>query len=406
MTTKFKFVDETTREQFTEQLSKALAENDTESAAKAFSEMFASVESKIVSEAKRLNLETADEKILSARGLRVLTSTEKSYFNNLIEKLKKPDSEKAFTGVTEVMPKTEINAIFEDMREAHPILDEIDCIETDALMRLIINAKGPQKAVWGSLTAAVTKELEGEVDVVELTLGKCTAFMYISNDMLALGPVWVEKYVRTCLAESLYYGVEDGIINGKGINGEPIGASRDLDAEFTTSKGYSAKTAISVTNITPEIYGDLLSRLAITGTGRARSITSVVMIINPVDYFKKILPATTTQNSDGFYVRDIVPYPTKFVQSPEVEQGTALFGIGKNYKFGIGAGTDGGKIEESSEFKFLDDLTTLKIKMYGAGRPIDNSSFLLLDISELQPFGKLTETATTDEENTDENETT
>lgn len=389
MEQKFKFVDETTREQFTEQLSKALADNDTEAAAKAFSSMFASVESRILSESKRLNLENADEKILTARGLRVLTSAEKAYFNNLIEKLKSPESKKEFTGVTEALPETEINAIFDDMREAHPILDEVDCIETDALMRLIINAKGPQKAVWGSLTTAITKELEGAVDVIELTLGKCTAFMYISNDMLALGPVWVEKYVRTCLAESLYYGVEDGIINGRGINGEPIGASRDLNAEFTTSKGYSAKTAITVTAVTPEIYGNLLSRLAVTGTGRARAITSVVMIVNPVDYFEKVMPATTTQNADGLYTRDVVPFPTKFIQSPEIAQGKALFGLGKNYKFGFGAGTDGGKIEESSDFKFLDDLTTLKIKMYGTGRAIDNSSFLLLDISNLQPLGKV-----------------
>ena len=391
-------INEETRKSFLTEFEAATKENDTERASKALKGFLDSVSNSILREAKTMGDISQDAKILAARGMRVLTTEEKSYWGKVIECAKSEDSEKAFTGLTDALPETEVDAIFEDMIAEHPILDLVDCQNTAALMELIVNAAGPQAAVWGELNSAITKELNGAVNVVKLPLGKCTAFMYVSNDMLDLGPVWVEKYARTVLAETLGYGVEKGIIDGKGINGEPIGMCKNISSgvSVSTSTGYPDKTAVKVTAFDPETYGDLLSRLAMSETGIARVITQVDLFVNPVDYFKKVLPATTKLRDDGLYQLNAVPYPTNFVQVADVPSGKAILGLAKKYKFGIGTGK-GGKIEADKSFKFLEDLTTLKVKLYGTGRALDNNCFLLLDISELLPLGeKATTTDTSD----------
>jgi len=67
-------------------------------------------------------------------------------------------------------------------------------------------------------------------------------------------------------------------------------------------------------------------------------------------------------------------------------EGKAIFGIASRYFMGIGAGTSGGKLEYSDEYKFLEDERMYKIKLYGNGRPLDDVSFVYADISGLKPL--------------------
>jgi hypothetical protein len=76
--------------------------------------------------------------------------------------------------------------------------------------------------------------------------------------------------------------------------------------------------------------------------------------------------------------------PTKIVQSAYVEQGKAILGLAKRYIMAMGTGK-GGRIEYSDEYRFLEDERTYLIKLYGTGRPMDNTSFLVLDIENLVP---------------------
>ena len=50
----------------------------------------------------------------------------------------------------------------------------------------------------------------------------------------------------------------------------------------------------------------------------------------------------------------------------------------------LGTGRDG-RSEYSDEYRFLEDERVYLIKLYGTGRPMDNNSFIVLDISDLQP---------------------
>ena len=51
---------------------------------------------------------------------------------------------------------------------------------------------------------------------------------------------------------------------------------------------------------------------------------------------------------------------------------------------GLGSSKNG-KIELSDDYKFLEDLRTYKIKLYGNGFPKDDNAFLYLDIENLVP---------------------
>jgi hypothetical protein len=158
---------------------------------------------------------------------------------------------------------------------------------------------------------------------------------------------------------------------------------RDLE-NYNQNTGYAAKTAVPVSNFGPESYGGLIASLAIGPNSLNRPVGEVLLIVNPVDYYTKVMPAIMFQQPDGTWVSRF-PFPTRVVQSAYVTSGKAILGIGRRYIAVLGTGRDG-RIEYSDEYKFLEDERYYLIKLYGTGRPMDNTSFLYLDISGLKPF--------------------
>ena len=106
------------------------------------------------------------------------------------------------------------------------------------------------------------------------------------------------------------------------------------------------------------------------------------------------MPATTIQRPDGTYANDVLPYPTTIIQSEEMPVGKAVLGIAGQYFMGIGTGKDG-VFEYDDSYKFLQRERVYTAHLYGNGKPKDNKSFLVLDISELKPaaYTMHTETA-------------
>jgi len=154
--------------------------------------------------------------------------------------------------------------------------------------------------------------------------------------------------------------------------------------QFDPTTGYGAKQAVPVTELTPQAYGELVSELAVSPNGLYRPVTELLLIVNPVDYLTKVMPATIFQRPDGTWARDILPLPTDIVQSAWVDEGTAILGLSKRYIMALGTGKEG-RIEYSDDYRFLEDERVYLIKLYGTGRPMDNNSFLVLDISDLKP---------------------
>ena len=364
-------------------LSMAMKENNEEALAQAFTEFADSVQQNVLDEFREYQ-QTADTNILTQRGVRQLTSKEKTFYQGVINAMKSSDVRQAFTGLPTAFPETVIDNVIADIRQSHPLLDIINFMNTAALTKIIVNKKGMQLAKWGALGSAISKELEGAIGKIDLTLCKLTAFMPISKDMLEVGPEWIDRYVRETLSEAIALALETAIVTGTGKD-EPIGMDRDVSDDVSVSGGvYPKKSAKAITDLSPKTYGAILKELSKGPNDKNRVINSVILVVNPADYFEKIMPATTVRTTDGSWNRDVFPFPTTIIQSSAVTVGEAIIGIADKYFMGIGAGTSGGRIEYSDEYKFLDDERVYITKLYGNGRALDDNAFKLLNISGME----------------------
>lgn len=364
-------------------LSMAMKENNEEALAQAFTEFADSVQQNVLDEFREYQ-QTADTNVLTQRGVRQLTSKEKTFYQNVINAMKSTDIRQAFTGTENAFPETVIDNVIADIRREHPLLAAINFTNTTLLTKIVVNKKGMQLAKWGALGSKITKELEGAIGKIDLTLCKLTAFMPISKDMLEVGPEWIDAYVRATLSEAIALALETAIITGSGKD-EPIGMDRDVSDTVTVTGGvYPKKTAIAVTDLSPKTYGSILKLLSKGPNDKNRVINNVILVVNPADYFEKIMPATTVRTTDGTWNKDIFPFPTTLIQSAAITEGQAVIGIADKYFMGIGAGSSGGRIEYSDEYKFLDDERVYITKLYGNGRALDDNAFKLLDISGME----------------------
>lgn len=364
-------------------LATAFKSTDETAIAQAFAEFAESVQDGVMADVKAYQ-QTADSTILASRGMKPLTAEENKFYQSMIGAMKSPDIRQAFTTVDLALPETIIDRVMEDIKKEHPLLAAIKFENTTALTKMIINKQGAQMAVWGPLNAAITAEMSGAIGVIDLTLCKLSAFMPISKDMLAVGPAWLDAYVRAVLAEATALATETVIVSGTG-NNQPIGMDRDVSDGVTVTGGvYPKKALVAITDLGVAGYAPLLASLA-AGPMGSRVITKVILVVNPADYFTKIFPATTLRTLDGSFVNNAFPFPTEVIQSAAVTVGEAIIGIADKYFMGIGAGTSGGKIEYSDEFRFLDDQRVYLTKMYGNGMPLDDKAFIRLNIAGVVP---------------------
>lgn len=364
-------------------LTGAIKDNDETGVASAMEQWQSFVSEQITAEAKGI-VSASDKSILSARGCRQLTSKETDYYNQVIAAAKSLDPKGAITNLDIAFPETITDSVMEDISSAHPLLSAIDLQNTTILTKWIYNKQGAQKAVWGEINSEIEKELQGEIGEINLGMYKLSAFMYIPLDMLDLGPEWIDRYIRAILTDAFAAGLESGVISGNGKT-TPIGMMCEVGDDVTVTGGvYPTKKAKTITDLSPATYGALLSELAKSPTGKARTVEDVILVVNPFDYFKLVMPATTMQLPTGGYANNVLPYPTNIIQSAEVPEGKAILGMGKRYFMGVGTGANG-KLEYSDDFQFLNDKRTYKIKGHANGRPKDNNSFILLDISGLEP---------------------
>lgn len=375
-------------------LVQAIKDGNEEAFQQAFDDYTTVLEEAVLAEAKGL-VKASDNQILAGRGVRVLTSEERDYYQKLVDAMRSGNPKQALTNFDVVLPETIINAVFEDIKEEHPLLSEIRFENAGALIKYLYSSlDGRHLAFWGPLCGTITKELAASFAFLDMEQTKLSAWLPVCKAMLDLGPEWLDRYVRSMLAEGIANGLENGIINGRGMATaaadpadriyEPVGMIRDLDT-YDQVTGYAAKVAVPVADFSPEVYGPIIAQLAVNRNNLYRRVTSVLLVVNPVDYFTKVMPATTYRNPDGTYNLDLFPFPTKVVQSAWLDPGAAVIGLGKRYLMAMGTGK-GGRIEYSDEYKFLEDERTYLTKFYGTGRPVDNTSFLLLDIANLRPF--------------------
>jgi len=333
----------------------------------------------VLAEARGL-IQANDQNILMGRGVRVLTSEERSYYQGLVTAMTSKNPKSALSDVDVVLPRTVIDMVFDDLTEARPLLDMINFQNTGAIVEFILSTSDGV-AGWGELCSDITDEISGAFMRIDLTLKKLSAFIPVCKAMLDLGPEWLDRYVRTILAEALAAELESAIVDGDG-DGKPIGMTRKLSGAVDSV--YPRKDPVTVDKLNALTFGEILDTLSQGPNNKRRAVNNLIMAVNPADYYKKVFPATTIRATNGSYNRDVLPYPTTIIQSNGVPAGFAVFGIPRRYFFGLGT-SKGGRIEYSDEYRFLEDERVYLIKLYGNGRALDENAFVYADISGLEP---------------------
>ena len=330
--------------------------------------------------------ETQDQSILDRRGIHALTSEETKFYNSLIESVRNNKVLNA-TNAGPALPVTVVERVLESVKKDHPLINAINPTVVGAITKIIKRKGKLAKAVWGEITDEIKTEIKGDLAVADLVAAKLTAFLLLSQDYIELGPTWLDAYVRQCLEEALALGIEDGVINGTGVK-QPVGLIRDIHegVSFSTTTGYPEKTPVVVKSFDPKTYGELIAKMSKTESGESRVITKVILVVNPTDYFQKVMPSTTVLTASGAYVSDVFPFATEVFQSAAVAEGKAVLFVEKSYIFELATRNKDGEILTSDEYKFLEDFRTYKIRLLGTGIAEDNTCALLLDISGLSPL--------------------
>lgn len=341
---------------------------------------------------------TQDKTILAQRGYRQLTSAEEKYYEKFIEASKSANPKQAFAvlpgTVDGVMPETIIEDVFKELVEEHPLLDKINFQYAKYLTKWILNDHTIDTAVWGELNSTITEEITSAFKVVDITQNKLSAFAAIPLDMLDLGPIFLDSYIRTVLKDALLCGLEKAIVAGTGKN-QPIGLNRDIHKGVSVSDGvYPEKTKVELKSFMPKDYGQILAKMSKTEVGRTRKFGSVLFICNQTDYLTKVMPASTVLNTNGTFTQNVFPFPTDVVISNELKDNTAIVCLPNEYFMAMG-GAKEGIITYSDEYKFLEDMRYYKIKTYGAGKAYDDTVALYLDITNLEELYITTKVAGT-----------
>lgn len=377
--------DTLTMDQLRQQLQQNIRDNDTEAFAATFGQICEKIQENVTAEMQaQLQDATAqnDNAVRVARGENVLTSEERKYYQKLIEAMTAKDPRQALNNVDLVMPETVIERVFESLRTEHALLSKINFIPTGAAIKMIYNENGYQEAQWGELCDEIIKELVSGFKIANTSLFKLSAIMGVCKASLDLGPSWLDRYIREVMYEAFANGMEAGIVNGSG-NDAPIGMTRQVGPSVTVTGGvYPMKTPIVVNDFGVKTIGNLLGLLAQGENGGTRDVRDVIYLVNPVDYFMRVMPAVTIKAPDGTY-REELPYPMSIIRSTAVPLGRALMGLGYRYFAALGSPKDG-QIEYSDHYQFAQDKRVYIIKGYGNGFPMDNNSFLLLDISNME----------------------
>ena len=363
-------------------MNQAITDNNAEAFQAAFVELCDKIQESVIQEARGI-VEEADQRVLAERGVHQLTSKEREYYQKVIDAMKASNPKQAIENLDVEMPFTIVDRVFEELTTNHPLLSKIQFVSVTGLTRIMMNTNGYQKAAWGKLCAEIIQELTSGFREVDVTLDKLSAFLPVCKAMLDLGPEWLDRYVRQVLYEALANGMEDGTVNGTGKD-MPIGMMKQVGDTVTVTGGvYPDKTPIKITKFDDIQLGKLASVMAINEKGQQRTVDTLILLVNPSDYFSKVLPAIQRPAPGGGFVSTL-PFAIDVIQSAAVPVNKAVFGMAKLYFAGAGIEKDG-RILFSDEYRFLEDERVYLIKTYAHGFAVDNNAFVVLDITNLQP---------------------
>jgi Phage capsid family len=341
----------------------------------AFNNYFEALQSEVVNAVRtQVNDEMLDRSILQQRGQNVLTSEEMKFFNAAV-------LDGGFKDES-ILPVTTQERVFEDLVTDHPLLEAVGLQDLGAVTRFITS--DPTKAyVWGKLFGDIKGQVNAAFDEETITSLKLTAFAAIPNDMLELGPEWIERYVRTLLVESYSVGLEYGFVKGAGPTAEqPVGLMKNVDpstgavTDKTSSGTLTFEPSDKGVIVAGELY-EVVKSLSVDSDGKSlKVLNKVVMVVNPIDAIG-VQARNTIQTANGQWVMAL-PYNIQVVESEEVPVGKAVFFVKGRYLAAIAGGY---KLKKFDQTLAIEDATLYTIKQFANGKPKDNKAALVYDLA-------------------------
>jgi HK97 family phage major capsid protein len=348
----------------------AMKDGDEKTQQEAFGNFFDALQEQVsASVSEQVNDSMLDRSILQNRGQNVLTSEETKFFNAAIQ-------EGGFTDES-ILPVTTQERVFEDLKNEHPLLNAIGLQDMGAVTR-IIKADPEGAAIWGKLFGAIQGQVNTAFSEEEINQLKLTAFGVLPNDMLELGPQWVERYIRTLLVEVVSVALEKAFVIGTG-NNEPTGLNRDVDPDTGTVTEKTAKGTLTFKpgRTTVIEMKNVVKGLSKNAKGKARKVAGkIVMVVNPFDHFD-ITASATTQNSNGVYVTNL-PFNPEVVESEFVSEGKVIFFVKGQYLAAIAGGY---KLKKFDQTLAMEDAQLYTIKQFANGKPLDNNASVVYDLA-------------------------
>ena len=359
-------------------LSEVLANPESSEAEQtsAYQNYFEVMQNEIVkSVSSQVNNEMLDRSILQQRGQNVLTSEETKFFAAVA-------NSGGFSDDT-ILPVTTQERVFEDLVQEHPLLAEIGLENLGAVTRYI-DADPTKAYAWGDLFGGIAGQVATAFS--ESTVGqlKLTAFAAIPTDIEELGPVWIERYVRTLLSESYSFGLEFGFVNGGGtVAKQPVGLTKNVNPD---TGAVTAKTSSGTLTFAPSQYGEVVAgELYNVVKALSTDADDKSIKVNEI----AVQMRNTIQTANGQWVTAL-PYNIKVVPSEEIAIGKALFFVKGRYKARLSGGV---KVKKFDQTLAIEDATLYTLKQFANGEPKDNKAALLYDL-DIQ-FAPLTTTTTT-----------
>lgn len=350
------------------------AESTEQEQTAAFEGFFDAMQTDVINTVRnQVNDEMLDRSILQQRGQNVLTAAETKFFNVVVQEGGFKDGE--------ILPVTTQERVFEDLVTEHPLLEALGLQDLGAVTKFIYS-DATKAYAWGELFGEIRGQVNAAFREEKIGQLKLTAFAAIPNDMLELGPVWVERYVRTLLVESYSVGLEFGFVNGGGsVAHQPVGLMKDVNA---TTGAVTDKKSSGTLTFAPSQFGEVVAgelyevvkALSTDAKGKSRKVlNNIVMVVNPVDSIG-VQARNTIQTSTGQWVMAL-PYNIQTVESEEVPVGKALFFVKGQYLAAIAGGY---KLKKFDQTLAIEDATLYTIKQFANGKPKDNKAALVYDL--------------------------
>lgn len=280
-----------------------------------------------------------------------------------------------------LLPQQTIDRIFEDLKQSHPLLDEINLVNAGLRLKFIKSTTGGV-AVWGKVYGDIKGQLDAAFAEDEDIQDKLTAFIVVPNDLVEMGPKWVETFVRTQIVEAFSLSLVNVLVDGDG-NDKPIGLRKDVSEGVTVTGGvYPDKTpsgtltfADAKTTI-KELTG-VMNALSTKENGKRVSLDGkVVLICNPTQAWA-LKAQYTIQNANGAFITAL-PFGVRVVEAEGAHENEVIAFVKGRYDAYMGGGT---KIKKYDQTLAIEDCTLYTAKAFYYGKASDNKAALIYNLS-------------------------